>query len=218
MNVEIRDSRQKHVIRCAENTFFEKGFSKATISDICKAANCSRSTLYIHFENKENIYLAVINNAFKIFLKYFEDLTVEGQNGLENMILYSEGFVDYSTKFPKRYSLIIDFYTLLRSITNEELLSDSAVILSECSFFPEVQTRAEIPFKFLTDVIRTGQNDGSINRDIPANELWLNTWAYLIGASSVFNFSTVNKEVSILGSKLKNPEDCVMHFIRKILS
>ena len=109
MNVEIRDSRQKHVIRCAENTFFEKGFSKTTISDICKAANCSRSTLYIHFENKENIYLAVINNAFKIFLKYFEDLTVEGQNGLENMILYSEGFVDYSKKFPKRYSLIIDF-------------------------------------------------------------------------------------------------------------
>jgi len=217
MKTEIRDSRQNKIIQIAENILFEKGFSKTTVSDICKVANCSRTTLYSHFENKENLYLAVINHSFQRFLNYFENLSVEGENGLDKFLEYSKGFIQYSRKFPKNYSIIIDFYTLLRSVNNKELHSDSARILSQCALFPDVQKNAEIPSYFLMNIIKEGQKDGSINKDIPANLLWLNVWAYLVGTSSVFNFSRLNNDISILGLKLENPEKSVLHFIRKIL-
>lgn len=217
MNVEIRDKRLKNIIVNAENVFFEKGFSKTTVSDICKAANCSRTTLYSHFENKENVYLAVINNSFKKFLGYFINLEIEHKNGLEKMLQYAKGYLDFSRLFPKNYSMVLDFYTLLRMINDEKLHSDAAMLIAQCSMFEEVKTSAEIPSEFLVAVIKEGQKDGSINNKISANILFLHVWAYLMGSTNLFNFSSGKKSTSILGLQMKSTEETVLQFIGKIL-
>lgn len=218
MKEQIKDNRLKKIILRAENIFFEKGFARTSISDICKAANCSRTTLYSHFENKENIYLAVINNSYKSFLNYFINLKIEEENGLNKLLRYAEGYIDYSKQYPKNYLMILDFYGLLKSTNNEDLQSDSDILLSKCSFFPEVKKNAEIPSVFLVKIIEKGQEDGSINASISANVLFLNFWAYLIGCSNLFNFFPSTKNVNILGLEMKSPGKDLLNFIRKIMS
>ncbi len=218
MKVEIREERLKKIIESAENVFFEKGFSKTSVSDICKVANCSRTTLYSHFENKENVYLAVINNSFKVFLRYFTNTEMTEKNGLGKILRYAKGYINFSKEYPKNYSMILDFYALLRTINNENLQSDTADLISKCSFFPKVKWNAEIPSTFLVDVIKEGQRDGSINHKLPANVLFLNVWAYLIGCSSLFDFSITEKNTNVLGLTMKTSETSVLDFIEKILS
>jgi len=217
MKAEIKNNRLKNIIANAEHVFFEKGFSKTSISDICKAVNCSRTTLYSHFENKENIYLAVINNSFTCFLDYFITLKIDGKNGLDKILGYAKGYIDFARKFPKNYLMILDFYTLLRSIDNKALQSDAAALLSKCSFFPKVKKNAEIPFTFLVAVIKEGQKDKSINPNISADVLFLNIWAYLMGSSHLYDFSS-DQNINLSDLKMKSIDQNILFFIEKMLT
>lgn len=214
----IKESRLTHIIDSAENIFFEKGFSKTAISDICKVANCSRTTLYSHFESKENIYLAVVNKSFKKFISYFNNLEIKENKGLNKLLRLAQGYIDFSKQFPKNYIMVLDFYIILKNISNKKLQSDTDVLLSKCSYFKEVKNNAELPSGFLIQIIKEGQKDGSINSEISANILFLNIWAYLIGSTNLFNFSSSRKKINILGVKMDEPERNTLFVIRKILT
>ncbi|MEO1262842.1 MAG: TetR/AcrR family transcriptional regulator [Bacteroidota bacterium] len=216
MKAVIKESRLDHIINCAENVFFEKGFLKTNISDICKSANCSRTTLYSHFESKENVYLAVVNKSFKLFISYFLKFDTEEGNGMEKILRFSKGYIDFSKKFPKNYALILDFYSILKNIKNKKIQSDTDLLLSKCSYFKTVKKNAAIPSNFLIQIIEAGQQDNSITDQIPASILFLNMWAYLIGSSHLFNFST-QKRFNILGVRMEDSEENTLAVVRKIL-
>lgn len=214
----IKENRLTHIIDCAENVFFEKGFSKTNISDICKSANCSRTTLYSHFESKENIYLAVVNKSFQQFINYFLKFDITEGNGMDKILRLAKGYIDFSKRSPRNYALILDFYNILKNIKNKKTRSDIDISLSKCSYFKEAQKNAELPSTFMVKIIEGGQKDGSINDEASAQILFLNIWAFLIGSSSLFNFSVNRKTVTLLGLKIEAPDENTLAFIKKILS
>lgn len=217
MNVEIKDTRLRHIIASAADVFYEKGFARTSISDICKSANCSRTTLYSHFENKENVYLAVINNSFENFLHYFTNLNVDSTTGLNQMLDYAQGYIEYAKQYPKNYEMILYFYSLLKSVNNKALISDVDIALSQCAFFPQVKKNAEIPATFLVKVIRNGQKDSSISNKQSADTLFLNVWAYLIGCSNLFNLA-MTRNTQMLGLKIKSLDKNILNIVERILT
>ncbi|KAA1172779.1 TetR family transcriptional regulator [Marinobacter salinexigens] len=48
------------LIEAAENVFFEKGVSKASLNDIAVAAGVTRGAIYWHFKNKHDVFEAMI--------------------------------------------------------------------------------------------------------------------------------------------------------------
>ena len=54
------DELREHILWAAKNVFLEMGFERASMDVIAARAETSKRTLYAHFENKENLYLAVI--------------------------------------------------------------------------------------------------------------------------------------------------------------
>ncbi|MEL6867951.1 MAG: TetR/AcrR family transcriptional regulator, partial [Bacteroidota bacterium] len=81
--------------------------------------------MYKYFENKENLYLAVVNKSFHLFLENFVDLRLTGNNGLEKVLAYAQGYISFYKRFPKNYLMILDFYTLLNSLNNKSFQSDA---------------------------------------------------------------------------------------------
>lgn len=61
------------ILLSAENIFAKKGFAKATIAEIAKAAGVGEGTVYEYFSNKEDLLFAIPERRFKNNLKYFED-------------------------------------------------------------------------------------------------------------------------------------------------
>jgi AcrR family transcriptional regulator len=55
------DKLSEHILWIAKNVFLEVGFERASMDMIASRANTSKRTLYAHFENKEKLYLAVID-------------------------------------------------------------------------------------------------------------------------------------------------------------
>ena len=51
------------ILRAAEQVFFDKGVSNATLEDVAKSAGVTRGAIYWHFANKSDLFLALHNSV-----------------------------------------------------------------------------------------------------------------------------------------------------------
>ena len=60
MTARRGDKLREHILYAAKNVFLELGFERASMDVIAARAQTSKRTLYAHFENKEKLFLAVV--------------------------------------------------------------------------------------------------------------------------------------------------------------
>ncbi|MEM6965755.1 MAG: TetR/AcrR family transcriptional regulator [Bacteroidota bacterium] len=181
----IKENRADHIIQHAQEVFFTKGYSRTTISDICKMANCSRTTLYSYFDSKENIYLAVVKKAFQQFLKHFSQLEIQAKSGLDRVLIISVGYIQFSKAAPQYYQVVLDFYGILRNLNADTPQTEASLKIKEGSYFESVKEISQLPIQLLLGEIKNGQKDKSINKNYTANEHMVNIWAFLKGISDI---------------------------------
>lgn len=63
----------KRLIEVAKKEFLEKGFEGASIRTIAREANTSPRAIYTRFENKEELFAAVVEPVYSDFLKMFKE-------------------------------------------------------------------------------------------------------------------------------------------------
>ncbi len=59
------EKRKQLILDCAKRLFSNYGFYRTQISDITKAAKIARGTVYQYFENKEDIFITLLENAYQ---------------------------------------------------------------------------------------------------------------------------------------------------------
>ena len=59
---ELKQAMREQIVRSAEYVFAEKGFGKAKIEEIADRAGVAAGTIYLYFENKEDLYFKLIHN------------------------------------------------------------------------------------------------------------------------------------------------------------
>jgi AcrR family transcriptional regulator len=55
------DQRRAQILGCAREVFAKLGYHRASIADICAAAGIGRGTLYQYFDNKQDVFSAVVD-------------------------------------------------------------------------------------------------------------------------------------------------------------
>ena len=216
MKTVIRESRADNIVLNAQQVFYKKGFVLTSISDVCKATGCSRTTLYTYFESKENLYLAVVKKAFQKFLFPFGELIdqLTDDSGIDRVVALSLQYLGFARKSSRHYQVILDFYTILRNLTEAEFLTESQEKIKSCSLFTEVEKLAILPLNMLEAEVKNGQSDKTISNDQSAHIHLTNLWAYLKGLADVTPI------VNDLNHKMRNfeiEESDIVATIRRIL-
>jgi AcrR family transcriptional regulator len=62
------DKLSEHILLTAKEVFLEMGFERTSMDEIASRAETSKRSLYAHFENKEKLFLAVIEMVRGLFL------------------------------------------------------------------------------------------------------------------------------------------------------
>jgi AcrR family transcriptional regulator len=70
------DERRQQLLRVAMRLFSEKGFSGTTTKEIANAAGVSEATVFKHFDNKDELYAAILDHkaCSREFPNPFEEL------------------------------------------------------------------------------------------------------------------------------------------------
>jgi len=77
-----KDEMQKRLLEAAQKEFLEKGFKKASIRNIVKAAKTTIGNFYNYFESKEMIFSSLVDTVYKeliYFIKNHQDVDVANQ-------------------------------------------------------------------------------------------------------------------------------------------
>jgi len=72
-----RERRRQQIIVAAKRVFSEKGFSKTTMEDIAREAELSPGTLYLYFNNKDELYASLSLRILQYLNIRLEDVKKE---------------------------------------------------------------------------------------------------------------------------------------------
>lgn len=145
-NKRIRDAIEKLVQ--------EKSYESITIREICKEAGISIGTYYKHYQSKDDIIFQTIKNSAAKTGYEIKELLI-GKNGYENMAIY----IDFQMSIISVYNI-----TWMREIFRTYLYGTNGQLMD----------RNSIHYKTILSIVNQGQEDGSIQSHIKAEDLaWM---------------------------------------------
>lgn len=105
---EPRNAHREKIAAAASVLFMEKGIRAASMDDIAKAAGYSKATLYVYFENKEEIISLLTLESMKKLYAYIASALETGETTKEQYRLICEGLVRYQEEFPFYFKTVLD--------------------------------------------------------------------------------------------------------------
>jgi AcrR family transcriptional regulator len=72
MRPELHDQRREKILRAAHAAFLSRGFTRARMEDVAKAARVANATVYAYFDTKEVLFEAVVAQALYSYEGMFD--------------------------------------------------------------------------------------------------------------------------------------------------
>jgi len=150
LNSGREGDKYQRIIDAAIEVIAEKGFHNSRVSDIAERAGVADGTVYLYFKSKEQILMTALDSAFEAFYRRAkEELTGSSDAPAQLRILARLHLRELS----QNRSLAVVLQTELRQ---------SAKFLAEFS-----QRELKGYFNLIREIIRKGQQTGSIRPDVP---------------------------------------------------
>lgn len=105
---EPRSVHREKIAAAASALFMEKGIAAASMDDIAKAAGYSKATLYVYFENKEEIVSLLTLASMQKLYGYITSALEMAETTKERYMLICEGLVRYQEEFPFYFKTVLD--------------------------------------------------------------------------------------------------------------
>src|SRR5690606_7468566 len=92
--------KREQIIDGAKRVFMRLGFDAASMNDITREAGVSKGTIYVYFENKEDLFGAIIERErFQITLK-LKDILAGSEEVEDGLYRFGMGFATHITSPP----------------------------------------------------------------------------------------------------------------------
>ncbi len=153
----------------------ERGIALTRFEDIAKEANVTRGAIYHYFKGKNEILFAIHNDMKKQVMELFKrhisekvDPFVSLKNGLKEILTTFENDVKY--RAIEELFMKAEFTSLLRQ--NKDLYS-------------LFKKEREETISDILELVKSGQEFGSIRKDIVANNIVFSIMAFYVGFVTV---------------------------------
>lgn len=87
--------RRNEILDAAVKLFAEKGFDHTTLDEIAEASEFGKGTLYNYFQNKEEIYTAILENIFSDYFKIIQESESETENFIDFIRKLTKSLFEY---------------------------------------------------------------------------------------------------------------------------
>jgi AcrR family transcriptional regulator len=105
---EPRSVHREKIASAASVLFMDKGIVATSMDDIAKAAGYSKATLYVYFENKEEIVGILVLYSMKKLYHYIVSALEQQKTTKEQYNFICRGLVQYQEEFPFYFKMVLD--------------------------------------------------------------------------------------------------------------
>jgi len=107
--------RKNELLEAALNEFTQKNYKNASLNTIIKSAGISKGTFYYHFQDKEALYLFLLETANKTKWKFIKnqrkEISREGEQNdiFEEFKIQAQVGMEFASRFPQYHKLSMMF-------------------------------------------------------------------------------------------------------------
>lgn len=168
-----REERRERIVEAAEKVFLAKGVDAATMEGVAREAELSKGALYLYFDSKDALYLAIATRALSDIRERVEQAALDTDCGFERLRAQLEAFSQYATQHPTRFQVSISW------------LSSSYIVKEQGEAFEQYRAVVGVLFMMAVSSIAQGQSDGSVRDDVEPGKLAIQLWGAVMGTCLV---------------------------------
>ena len=166
-NEQAREARIEQIRGEALCQFASKGLAATRIEDIAKGVGMSQGLLYHYYASKESIYVDLISDALDKTVEAsiaLKEANMSGQEKISVALRELLSTIESSERFNQTCCLIA-------------LMGDKVPLGKEKTLIDE---KRNVPYQIVADIMRQGQNEGSVTGGDP-DALALLFWSAVNG-------------------------------------
>jgi len=175
-----REQRRDDILDAAETLFFSKGYDNVSMNSIAKEVGLGKSTLYIYFDNKEELFYAVVLRGVNILATLIKEKVEKKDTGLEKLVAFKKAYGEFIKANPEYFQAYnylqsgrFDLGDILHSIYPEIIMPKMLDPIHDPSnFFNANETIKEI-FKLRANIffilyksVELGIEEGTVKSDV----------------------------------------------------
>lgn len=166
---EPKSVHRENIAAAASALFMEKGITATSMNDIAKAAGYSKATLYVYFENKEELIGFLVLDSMKKLCSSITSALEQQEETKARYDMICRELVLYQEEFPFYFKMVLDKINIDFESQN---------------YLPEeketYQVGEEINEK-MKDFLISGIEKGDLRNDLEIMPTILNFWGMLSG-------------------------------------
>ena len=166
---EPRSVHRENIVSAASTLFMERGIAATSMDDIAKAAGYSKATLYVYFENKEEIVGILVLNSMKKLYDYISSALIQHKTTKARYDFICRGLVQYQEEFPFYFKMVLDKINIDFESKN---------------YLPEEKETYQIGEEInekIKNFLLSGMEKGDLRSDLEIMPAILNFWGMLSG-------------------------------------
>jgi AcrR family transcriptional regulator len=129
-----REQRRNDILDAAETLFFSKGYDHVSMNGIAKEVGLGKATLYIYFDNKEELFFAVVLRGVIILNTMIKEKVEKEDTGFDKLIAFKSAYGEYIRTYPN-YFKVYNYFQSGRFDLNDMLHSDYCEIMSQSMIY-----------------------------------------------------------------------------------
>ncbi len=166
---EPRSAHREKIAAAASELFLERGAPAVSVDEIARAAGYSKATLYVYFENKEEIVCLLALESMKKLRGYIA-VALEGEETVKARYKgVCRGLVRYQREFPAYFRMALE--RIDTDFAGRDVLPEER----------ETYRVGEAINQLLRDFLQDGVERGALRRDLEVMPVIFQFWGMLSG-------------------------------------
>jgi AcrR family transcriptional regulator len=199
---EEKEQRRAEIIDAAERLYAEVGWDDVTMDRVAKSARLSRALIYVYFQDKNDLLLAIAERALVDLRERFIAAAAAPVKGLDKVQAIGRAYVLFQQEMPYRFDACSRFHAhqAVGQPTDDACTAAGDAVIG-----------------VIVDALVKGQGDGSIRRDIgnPA-QVCVMLWAFTHGLIQIGTNKT--QEIARLGIEVSQLMEGSFSMLRFMLA
>jgi len=117
----LLEFNQSNILNASKELFLEKGVTQTTMDDIAKRAEYSKSTLYVYFKSKEEIYNHIVLEYFILLKKGIEDALEKAKDFIDGYFAICNTIATFYDDYPLYFESILGEINIEENDTSSTL-------------------------------------------------------------------------------------------------
>ena len=170
-----KEQRRNDILKAGEHLFSQNGIKNTTMEQIANACEISRGTLYLYFNNKEELFNAIVIKGIDILIAMMKEKINNCTTVNDKLAGIGRAYLG----FYKEYRNYYKFLSFMDEQSNIECNANDAYI--------QTMEKSQDLWTLIVDVIQQGIDEGQFRKDTNPYEVALVVWSASNGIIGLFD-------------------------------